>query len=322
MRRESIAFSLASLLAGCSADQPAGSIEFIVQVLGTKSSFERYRVSGTGLTPSAPRYSTPWYMQELRLVRSLECSEHPNVWLLVQDASGQISSQQVSPFLCGGSSECVERTRSGWLASETHQLFLDSDGKLLRNTDFERRLTYSCQWATADHTPVDGTGGFQADAGACTDELREGTTLTLRESATAATVGNPSVCNGYLLGDGFGVLVAQVTFAQTGYDTVVLNLAHCKAAQVETYPLMLTAAELVATSCAQGGASLILTDGATERRLRPIAGYWQILDVDESRDGSQRGLVDLVFGEPGDEPEFEIQGDISLPDVQIPGASK
>ena len=55
--------------------------------------------------------------------------------------------------------------RSWRQGQETHQLFLDADGQLLANTDFERRLSYVCEWRSAGGEDVDGSASFQAHAG-------------------------------------------------------------------------------------------------------------------------------------------------------------
>ena len=302
------------------ASEPAGpgQLDYAVEVLGSKSAFETFSVSAEGLEGGMPRYTSPYYARRFVLAGHLACDSTQTFTFTAVRSDGTVSSQQtLSPFLCGAG-DCAARIAAGEQGQETHQLFLEADGQLLANTDFERRLSYVCEWRSADGQDGDGSASFQANAGKCTDPIRAGTALELREVDVDEPWGTAEICNGYLVGSAAGVLVAQVSFARPG-ETAQLSLGHCLS--LGAPPLELTADMLRTEACPHGGASLVLMRGAEERQLQPVTGTWYISDLDTSRDGHQRGELSMTFGSDGI-AELQVSGTLSLPNVQIPEGTK
>jgi hypothetical protein len=302
------------------APEPAGpgQLDYAVELLGSKSAFESFSVSAEGLEGGMPRYTSPYYARRFVMPGHLACDSSQTFMFTAVSSDGTLSSQQtLSPFLCGAG-DCASRLAAGEQGQETHQLFLEADGQLLANTDFERRLSYVCEWRSADGEDVDGSASFQAHAGKCTDSTRVETALELHEVDVDEPWGTAEICNGYLVGSTVGVLVAQVSFGRPG-ETAQLSLGHCLA--LGAPPLELTADMLRTEACPHGGASLVLIRGAEERQLQPVAGTWYINELDTGRDGRQSGELNMTFGSDGT-AELQVSGTISLPNVQMPEGTK
>jgi len=181
-----------------------GSIQFTAVVRGAKSSFEQYAVSGAGLSADSPRYTRPYLAQRLTLEDPLGCKEQPRLLLSVRAGDRLVAMQTIVPFLCGNGPDCEARIQAGSHGREAHELFLDADGSLLKNTDFEHALARTCDWASSEGKPQAGSGTFQSDEGSCSDASRNATELSLHALTTAEPWGDADTCNGYLVGDGDG----------------------------------------------------------------------------------------------------------------------
>jgi hypothetical protein len=167
---------------------------------------------------------------------------------------------------------------------------------------------------------MNAIGRLQSTPGLCSATSRLGTQLTILELNRAANIGQMNTCNSYVLGDGAGILLAQITFSDPNLGHLFLQLGHCL--KSETYPLEVGFETLNEPECARAQGFLSVGQGLEERILLPQGGSWWINALDTSRDGVQQGTVDVTFGVDAEHPEYRVTGTLQLPIVQVPGDSQ
>jgi len=293
-------------VARCAPDG-AGSIVYQVEVQGSAIAFRDFVVEASGFEGEPARYKGAWFAELLRMKQPLDC-EYAEISVFRAVRSGAVQgSTSLRPFVCRGHPDCAARLAGGWQAVEEHSLFLEDDGTLLKNNDFEHALSYGCSWRSPNGKDGDGGGTIQSTLGECTESDRSATDVKLYESARGQLWprGGSRLCNSFLVGRATGVLVVHIEFA----DSSFLQLGFCLPETGLQLPLSVSAQELASSKCPWQGASLgnrIAKDG-----------HWRIIEADLGRDGWQRGYISMLFGDSSGDSDFLVEGTISLPIVQF-----
>jgi len=222
----------------------------------------------------------------------------------------QISTVSVTPYLCAGFPDFIERLASGQRAKETHQVFINHSGELELNTDFEHPLAYRCEWFRSGNR-VEGVTSVLAAPSLCEGDMNS--TLLMSGHIWNQTINAaPEVCWAQLTAADKGHAVLTLT-APLGSATIAINLDHCldgdifpvNLSQSTERPCQLTVTAMVDDS-----------RNGTASRLTFAKGSWNIRSLDPSKGGREAGSLSLYVS-AGDNV-LSVTGDYDLPITRVP----
>ncbi|RYZ44049.1 MAG: hypothetical protein EOO71_00835 [Myxococcaceae bacterium] len=310
------AAGMAGLLAACGPS--VASERYVVEVWGSREAFERYTVQAEGLRDEGRATAGPQDVQRFSLEAEEGLLERAPVSFQSLGSDGAVTTVSLQPFVCRDRAEQYARLRKeGWRFTERHQLRLTDDGRLQRDTDLDRELTYVCEaspsssgdsgeaWSTPLSTP-----------GACDEPAREETRVVLESERDVRPA---RLCHATYLRQYGGAVHVGFSFPDPGSALpLTVSLWHCMDPVTAAYPVTLEVGTgFPASGCPRlpGASGLSGGEPASAPLLR---GTWRITSVDFSDGGHLVGEVDAVFGVPGGSGELRLHGPVDLPLLRIP----
>ena len=325
--QRSIVLGVAALLLGCGARDQRRST-FVLDVLGSETAFDSFVLSVDGLSADAKLH-----FQGASLIKTfstdapLDTVEGKTFTVRAMSAGGaEVSELAVTPFVCGSDPTFAEKLQAGWQGTETLQVYLQADGILNPENEFDRPLGHRCDWLAPGGGSGEGSATPNRSPTLCTESDRVGTALTaldVSDPAAEQPLGM-TTCAAYLYRysappDVAGVILDQFAIARPGdASSAVLSLAHCWRT-AEIYPTTIAVTDAIASSCIKEGLVIDLGADPSVTEVRASAGSWTLMNgPDLPGGGHQVADVDLTFGTPGTgAPAFKVSGHIDLPVVKV-----
>ncbi|MBM7118785.1 hypothetical protein [Archangium primigenium] len=306
----------AALLTACPS--PGARERYELEVLGSRAALERYTVEVEGLRdegllasedPSLRRWSTE--AETGVLVRA--------PWVIrSRDGERVVDELALEPFVCRHPPARYARMREeGWRFVERHQIQLTAEGRLRRDADLDRPLSYACE--ASPPSARDSREGWSTPLGtlgACTEPERAATQVVLETGDERRAA---HLCHATYLPAHGGAVSLGFAFTVPG-DEVPLTVAlwHCMDPLTATYPLALEVGQgFPREDCPRrpGASGLV---GGAPRAAPVLRGTWRISRLDFTDGGRLVGEVDAVFAVPGGNGEMRLRGPVDLPLLRIP----
>jgi hypothetical protein len=320
-----VAFGAIALGSCGGTNQPRPTV--VLEILAAQSTLDSFSVSAD------PLQSQPKLQFEARfLAKSFvtfapleEIEGEPISVTVISPDSVQVSSIAIAPFVCAEDPTFAQKIQSGWQGTETLQVYLQPDGSLNPENEFDRQLAHRCDWLAPGGGSGEGLATTNRSPGLCTESDRTGTNLEILDlsDASAPRVLGTTTCNAYhdnrtSAPDFAGVIADQIGIATTlGGSQPAIVLSHCWSGS-ETYPSQIAVGGDPAVSCPYES-MVIATDSPAPTVLPASGGSWTLANGPLLPGGGhQIADVDLTFGVAGNgTPVFSVKGHIDLPIVKV-----
>jgi hypothetical protein len=287
---------------------------FVVEVRGSKAALERFALASPQLPELGPIvFSSGSLSRRLSTTAPWSNIKGSEFEIVSSSNSGVISRVETAPFLCTQDSMFESRVDDGWTITETHQAHLDTNGTLTFDTDFDRKLFYSCEMSSRTSKDGDGLGTIIHREPQCANEQRIGTDVRMRGSVDGLTLDAPMTTCWALLSDVGDGEISLELLAYTAFGHVSLALSHCLSTPDDAFPTTLMPTEDVRCPT---GVGVGVFDGSALRQIA-ATGTWTISSASFARGGRVAGTIDIsAHGEDGDELHFV--GAFQLPFIRVP----
>lgn len=295
-------------VAGCPA--PPRTETFTVRVFGPRAALEADAIRLPGFA-AGPLYYTGFFYRDY--VRSEALASAPEVTAFAGAADGGAASGSVRlrPFVCPAVTASTDHAARGWSFEETHELLLTPGGELVKSTDLDRILKYSCT-----QTAPDGDGEkietLEASLGECGEPERSATAVSVTRAGSL--VSRPRYCQAKYASGGTGVVLS--TDDGAGRSTAI-TLDHCLEPATASYPVVLTVGAGWPASGCELGPSLTEYDQGKPAGGTAESGTWTIRSIDFRRGGHLVGDVDVTFRTAGGEAVV-VRGHVDVPLLRVP----
>jgi len=299
---------VAAVAVGACAAEPASSVTFRIEVLGSRAAVE---TADLVLTPTHTRggeikfsggrflrrYEFDWPLANLLTGVPVTVRSHR--------AGVLVDSQVLAPFVCGEGA-LVPPNIAGLRVVEAHQLEVDAEGQLFVDYDTERPLYYSCDVSRIDEAEGEAVIGFEASTPTCSDLPGFDTNVLVEVGGVAF---EPATCRARQ-SEGGGVNVLAVDFMASTPEGKTLAVTFAVCAWPADVPLERSVESVRGTPCAREGFQAVLSDEAMTMELAG-SGSLRLDAIQDSRDGWLEGEIDVVLRGEGDEL-FAVAGPFRL----------
>ena len=292
---------------GCSGGSTAGDrITFVAAAVGTPSTLSSYSISAEGMAAADPQHLVATDVPAAFGATQFSISS----W----QGRERIGSVLLRPFECAENAQKLHQMLSnGFAATETQQIFVNSDGTLDVGTNFEHLLTYVCDvgHGGVSGAAIEGWGSIAPAPTLCSSPDRSATTVRLSGSIQGQQFdGRPDLCQAVLSeADTPTSLLYVFEMSQAGF-TLTAELKLIQIASTDALPeSMQLPSGLVETQ-------LILTGGDNSYSTTAATGTWAIDSVSFLDGGRTTGNLSVVFGASPD--SLLATGQVSLPLLDQP----
>ena len=307
---------VAVLLASCRP--PVAKDRYVVEVLGSREALDRYAVQADGLQEEGRFFTRNQYLQRFSVEAGAGLLERPALSVRSRSEGSEVDAVTLQPFVCGSRPEQYTRLREdGWRFVERHQLMLTEDGRLRRDTDLERLLSYACE--ASSPSAVDSGEAWSTPLGtlgACSEPERAATRVVLESAGESRPA---HLCHATYLQRYGGAVHLGFSFMEPGSELpLTVSLWHCMDPLTAAYPLTLeVGADFPRGDCPRvpGASGLV---GGEPRSAALLRGTWRISRLDFTDGGHLVGEVDAVFAVPGGDGEMRLHGPVDVPLLRIP----
>jgi len=322
----SIVLVAAACFLGC-GEQHQPQSTFVLGILASEASLETFTLSADNLQ-AAPKLD----LQGNHLIKTfttraplMSVEGKPFIVRVMSADGAEISTLEITPFVCESDPTFAEKIEAGWHGTETLQVYLQPDGTLNPENEFDRPLTHRCDWVSPDGMSGEGLETLNRSPTLCTEADRLGTALTAVD-VSGLSEDYPlgvTTCAAYHYQysappDVAGVILDQFAIVTPLDDApAVLSLSHCWHIG-ESFPATIAAQDAAGSPCAKEGISIQMGAGSSLTEVVASAGSWTLQNgPDLPGGGHQLADVDLTFGTPRTgTPAYTVSGHIDLPIVK------
>jgi hypothetical protein len=327
IRRSIVLFGV-SILAGCGGGEAQPRSTFVLGVRASQSALDSFVLSAEGLDPDPKlHFAANLLLKTFYTTAPLTTVEGQPFTLRSSSSAGaEVSALVVTPFVCASDPTFAAKVEAGWQGAETLEVYLQPDGALTAENEFDRQLAHRCEWVAPGASDGEGSSTPNRSPSLCSEGDRLGTMLDVLDVSdpSAEQPLTMTTCGAYHYNytappDVDGVIVDQVTFAKPGEEFApTLILSHCWRAS-EPFPAVVAVDDARASSCTKEASAIEMGAGSTLRQVLASAGSWTIANGPGLPGGGhQLADVDLTFGTPGTgAPAFKVRGHIDLPIVKV-----
>jgi hypothetical protein len=293
--------------------------------LGAQQTFDTFTVDADAPLVANPNLEFVVHFLSKTFVTSAALPAIAGQPIMVRTASsdaGSVSALEVTPFVCAADPNFAENVQTGWSATETQQIYLQPDGVLTPENEFERQLTHHCDWLAPGGGGGEGSSTVDRSLGLCTESDRTGTMLKILDVTDPSSPRSvaTTTCRAYHANRTYPPDFAGVIQDQIGIDVGdglerVVALSHCWST-TESFPSTVTAGG-TGDLCPAETMTVVTTESQTE--VLASSGSWTLANGPElAGGGHQIADLDLTFGVPGGgAPAYAVQGHIDLPIVKV-----
>jgi hypothetical protein len=228
----------------------------------------------------------------------------------------------VLPFVCGSDPSFSEKLEAGWQGTETQQIYLQSDGALNPENEFDRQLKHQCDWVAPGGDGGEAAATPDRSPALCTESDRSATTLEIADVSDPSdpkTV-HTTTCKAYHYNKTYAPDISGVISDEIGIDLGdglerVILLSHCWT-QDESFPAQVAASGAAGVCPKETMAVTVLT---SQTQVLATAGTWTLSNGPALPGGGHHiAEVDLTLGSPGSgAPAYTVKGHIDLPIVKV-----
>lgn len=314
-------------MVACGSGEPGGSAAlYVIEVRGSKTALEHYRIAAEGLQVDADViYEGDGYLRRLRGPWEITIPKPPPVLLQSWEGPDLIDSAEIRPFVCAGMDGIEVELRRGARVTETHHVVLTDEGTWGITTDpLYGYLLHKCEVSAPDGSSGDGVSTLLTTSAECTEPARAGTDLELTHSGPDfAEVSRPQSCWS-LLTPHYGVsFLVGVTFSATlARGPLGIQLGHCLGPEPWTFPREVVVGTDLATDDCAAFSGVVESTVYGPVRTPASSGSWNIEALTFGVDARTSGDVDVEFAIEGSNEAYRLRGALSLPVVRDPNWSE
>lgn len=305
----------AVVMVGCAGaviqEQPVRPETFTVAVRGSEQARATYAVSAIGLESNG---------NPTLLVSRARWSELVDFTFDLRTyRRGELVAQGVvRPWICARSSEFRRQLLEGWLVHEYQEVYLNDNGALEFETDFDHGLRFWCERMPKDvGNMVVGEDTIANAPPLCADPDRAATDVTVAGDLWGESLDTtPEECLFSVWGAAEGPLQLLFTIRSTPLQVSLVLESDCLQGD-EAFPLTLSTAAGGCRFKAEAGG---FTHARGKLGLANGSGTWVIGDSEFGKKSRASGALDVTFTK--DDQNLRVVGSYSLPVLRVPLAEQ